>query len=364
MALLACAGCSKDDDGQQGLDDLASAKISIRVGTTSTVTKADSADPNELEGEANLNNLAVVVFDETGNTLLGSKWEEIKAVRSALLTDVPAKATKVRIVIVANIDREIISGLSTYDDFQARLVNLSSQSRTNLTMSSRVIASQSALVEGDNYLGYADLGSANIDGITSPILLTRLAARLDLRDIKTVFVGGELAGRSVRVNAVSVHNQKTASRYFSAAEWGAVEVEDYLADTDETLMENMVVSDDSPVGTTSYSHYVMENMVDEAHTQIAIRATILATDQYQAQEKVFIATINQNGLRKGYDHNFVKRNYVYRLHLSFAADSFDNIPVTPDPVPPTPPEPEVDTTSLSVSVEVVAWGEIDQDVII
>lgn len=363
LALLACAGCSKDDNEQQILENLASAKISIKVKSSASVTKAyNPSDLNELEGEANINNLAVIVFDETGNTLLGSKWEAVQEEHSAIITDVPAKATKARILIIANIDRDVVAGLSTYDDFQARLVELASQSQTSLTMSSQVIATKSALVEGDNYLGYADLGGANIDGLLSPILLTRLTARLDLMDINTDFAGSELLGRSVRIESISVYNQKNASHYFSVNDWGQVEADGHLENSAETSLTNAVINDEVSITNTPYVHYVMENLSGSAPTQISITATLLASDGYEAQTKIFRATINQNGLDKGYDHNYVKRNYVYRLHLSFGETSFDVIP-TPV-VPPTPEEPEIDTTSLSVTVEVVDWGPVIQDIVV
>lgn len=52
-------------------------------------------------------------------------------------------------------------------------------------MSSQVIVTKSALSEEDNYLGYTDLGDQNVDGISDPILLTRVAARIDLVNIST-----------------------------------------------------------------------------------------------------------------------------------------------------------------------------------
>ena len=60
------------------------------------------------------------------------------------------------------------------------MLDLSSQAQTNLTMSSQAIVTKSALTGDDNYLGYEDLGDQNIDGISDPILLTRVAARVDL----------------------------------------------------------------------------------------------------------------------------------------------------------------------------------------
>ena len=96
LAILACVSCSKEDDPV--LPD--GARLSVRVKTAGTMTKAyNPNDVNELEGEAYINNLAVVVFNEDGTEMLGSKWEALSgAEHSALIADVPTtKAAKLLI---------------------------------------------------------------------------------------------------------------------------------------------------------------------------------------------------------------------------------------------------------------------------
>lgn len=189
LAIVACVSCSKDDDPVLTLDG---ARLSVCVRASGTATKAyNPNDVNELEGEAYINNLAVVVFNEAGTELLGSKWEALSgAEHSAIIADVPTtKAVRARIVVLANVPRDLVSSISTYSDLQAQMLDLSSQSQTNLTMSSQAIVTQSALTGDDNYLGYEDLGDQNIDGISDPILLTRVAARIDLVNISNPFRG-------------------------------------------------------------------------------------------------------------------------------------------------------------------------------
>ena len=98
------------------------------------------------------------------------KWEALSgAEHTAIIADVPTtKAVRARIIVLANVPRDLLSTVSTYDEFQTRLVDLSSQSQTNLTMSSQVIVTKSTLSEEDNYLGYTDLGDQNVDGISDP----------------------------------------------------------------------------------------------------------------------------------------------------------------------------------------------------
>lgn len=376
LLALVCAGCSKDDD-DQGLAALASARLTISVRASgSQATKAyNPNDVNELQGEAYINNLSALVFSEDGSTLLGSAWQATPgAEHSALLTDIPAKVAMARIVVLANVPKELISGISSYEDLRASVANLSSQSQSNLSMSSQLISTISPLKEGDNYLGYS--GVENINGISSPILVTRLASRVDVVGISTIFAGTKLDGRSVRIDEVSVYDRKTTSRYFSTEDWGAVELGGLLSNSTPVPFNAALITDATSLSGISYSDYVMENMQDATHTKIAVKATLLANDTYAAQTKLFTAVINQNGKVKGYDHDFVKRNYVYRLRLSFNGDSFDNVekPEEPDPGPdpdPNPdpdpdpdPEPTPDPTTMSVMVEVVGWGPVNQDVVI
>ena len=60
LAILACVSCSKDEDPVLSLEG---AKLSVAVKASGTATKAyNPNDVNELEGEAYINNLAVVVL--------------------------------------------------------------------------------------------------------------------------------------------------------------------------------------------------------------------------------------------------------------------------------------------------------------
>ena len=73
LAILSGVSCSKDEDPVLPLEG---AKLSVAVKASGTATKAyNPNDDNELEGEAYINNLAVVVITESGTQLLGYKWE-------------------------------------------------------------------------------------------------------------------------------------------------------------------------------------------------------------------------------------------------------------------------------------------------
>ena len=132
----------------------------------------------------------------------------------------------------------------------------------------------------------------------------------------------------------------------------------HLGNSDATAL-NRDIANGSPINDTPYVHYVMENDGSEAPTEIQVRATLLETDTYEAETKIFTAVINRNGLDRGYNHNYVKRNYVYRLNVTFGDTSFDG-DHEKDPNIPIPPRPT--TGDLDVQVEVVNWGQVSQDV--
>lgn len=150
--------------------------------------------------------------------------------------------------------------------------------------------------------------------------MTRLAARLDVVGIKTNFTRPELLGRTVTIESITVDNQKTASRFFSHDYWGAVVTAGNLGTSPSTPME-LVVDNNTSLSEIAYRTYVMENDGSEQPTELLIKATISAKDPYQARTREFRAVINEKGL-SAYGHNFVKRNYVYKISLVFDDESF------------------------------------------
>ena len=341
--LLACLACSKNEE--PGIDPTADANLTITIKAAGGKTKAyNPNDKNELQGEANINNLAVFVFSADGSQVFGTKWAQVQTEYTATLTDVSAKSDYARIVIVGNIPQNVVNSVTSYGGLQSALVDLASQSQTNLTMSSRVIDTDKPLIAGDNYLGYTSMGDDNVNGISSPIYLTRVASRIDLVSVDTKFAGTKLKNYSVRLEQVSVVNRKTQARYFSEDEWGAVEVNGNQ-DRSPVISLNTMINDINPLTETSYVTYVMENSDTTAPTSIQLRASLINASGDVVQTKTFSSPINLNGLNLGYGHNLIKRNYVYRLSVTFGENSFEG------------------ETFLNVLVEVVDWGDVSQDVV-
>ena len=359
LSLFALASCSKDNQ-PVNVNDLKDATLDIKVKAYApgSSLKADG-DENALEGEMNINSIAVLSFTADGSQLLVDPyWTNGMSVSGgeATVLNVPTKATIAMIAILANVPADAFKGVASYGDFQTRLAQLSDQSQSSLAMSAQVITSDDRLEEGDNYIGYST--QTNINNLSSPLELTRLAARIELKSASTNFeTNDKLKGRTVRINSIYFANRKTASRYASTAYWGAVMADGNLDNSPAvTLGQNL------PLSGTPFRQYVMENTDSENPTAIVINATILANAAYQAETKNFSAVVNENGVvLKGDPHKYVKRNYIYRLNISFGPNSFEGIDID-DPIPPDPPTPS--TGDLSVSVEVVGWGPVNQEVVI
>ncbi|WP_298547623.1 fimbrial protein [uncultured Parabacteroides sp.] len=374
LALSLLAGCTKSEEAE--LFHIKNARLSIAVkiaGKTGSSTKAVDGDIHALQGETDINNLSVLIFDYAGNRT-GYKWESLESARgTATINNVETQTGQARIVIVSNVPENAFSSVRTYGEFQNQYARLATQARTNLTMSSPLISTNDALSEGDNYIGFSTM--ENVDGMNEPVYITRIAARVDLSSVEAHFAGTALAGRQVRVDAISLIEVKEASRYFSEAHWGEVEMPGNFMETIGFNNVNAYVSENSPYRPTE-SAYVMENAASEKATCLLIRATLLENDEYREETHDYIVRINENGIKNGYDHNFIKRNNVYALNVTFTEESFTNIPKAepdpdpvpdpvpdpdpdpdPDPVPPTPDEP----TKISVNVWIYEWGEVVQN---
>ena len=104
--LLCCTACSKDEESFKGKD--ADASLSIVV-----VTKGfHPNDENELAGEAKVNNLSVLVFDESGAQLIGYGWQATNSEGEASILNVPAMTMRAQIVIVSNTPENSLAGVT------------------------------------------------------------------------------------------------------------------------------------------------------------------------------------------------------------------------------------------------------------
>ena len=152
--LLCCTACSKDEESFKGKDADASLSIAVKAAGSAVTKGFHPNDENELAGEAKVNNLSVLVFDESGAQLIGYDWQATNSEGEASILNVPAMTMRAQIVIVSNTPENSLAGVTSYSDFESKLAQLADQSQSNLVMSSPVITTQAPLVKGDNYLGY------------------------------------------------------------------------------------------------------------------------------------------------------------------------------------------------------------------
>ena len=160
--LLCCTACSKDEESFKGKDADASLSIAVKAAGSAVTKGFHPNDENELAGEAKVNNLSVLVFDESGAQLIGYGWQATNSEGEASILNVPAMTMRAQIVIVSNTPESSLAGVTSYSDFESKLAQLADQSQSNLVMSSPVITTQAPLVKGDNYLGYASCGKESV----------------------------------------------------------------------------------------------------------------------------------------------------------------------------------------------------------
>lgn len=368
LGVLAVLPACSDDSGEQKEKEKEVATLSIRVATNTRTTGGLRADdPYALAGEANINNLAAFLFSAVTLETVGGSMVELSGVSDIYqMNNIPAStgADPALIVLVANAPASAMGGITNYGQLQEVLAQLGDQQQSSLSMSTQVITTEYPLDNGANYIGFG-AEQTNVNGITSPLWLTRLPARLEVTGARTNFTRAELLGRTVTVNSMYYGNVKTASYYFSADDWGVVQADGETVNSAVTGLDGVVIDNENPRTDLYYPMYVMENLNAAAPTQIVVSATLSATDEYAAETYSFTATINDTGgggVIDGIDvsHLYVKRNFVYGITMTFGDGAFDGlIPIedTPPEIPPVEPDPTV----FSVAVAVMGWGEVEQN---
>lgn len=372
--LAACflVACSKDDKNDPEPVKDGKAQVSIRTQIRGNKTTTKAIDENALQGETTINNMTAFAFNEDGSSLVGMKQVNQNAGLDIQM-EVPSDV-KLKLLIVANAPVVDLSGIGNLSSLENLLADLTSQSQSNLTFSTPLVSLGDALdSQSANYIGYAD--QTNIEGLEAPLVLTRIAARVEVSSVKTRFAGTALAGYSVRIDHVSLANVHTKSHYYSVADWGKVEADGnmvYGSDlasiagsfaTGSTPVDYLganfenVINDGNAINSVLSRAYAFENLSAGTPTLIVIKATLLGENR----TKYFTVPINKDGIQNNNaDHDYVKRNYIYRLHITFGGNSFEiDTPEPPeppvDPVDPVDPDP-----SLDVEVDVVGWGSVHQ----
>ncbi|MEG1544263.1 MAG: fimbrial protein [Tannerellaceae bacterium] len=342
--LTSLASCSKDENKTVDWQEAGDASLSVQVRTRNVgTTKAVDNDKNALPGEAKINDMAVLVFDQSGASRIGYSWKKINTLdATATIEGVEAKMVNVQIAVFANVADELLSRVTSVSDLQSLYAALATQKQDYQSMSSGLITTQGVLAE-QNYIGFG-AGYTNINNLYDPLVLTRIAARIEISSFRTKFVGTKLAGETVRIDALSLLNVKENSYCFNAEDWGVVEVPNSKYINVKEPFTPITINDESTIKRNVLG-YVYEKNNESAPTQIQIVATLLAANGHKEQTRTFTATINEK--REGHDKRLIRRNYVYDLKIAFTEKSFS---------------PESELSTLEVTVIVVPWGSVEQNV--
>ena len=213
--------CAKDEIPVLPAKGKASLSLGLQVRSQSE-SKAAGNDLNALPGENDLHNLTAYVFNSDGSELIGYKRIDNPDTDVPVITDIETSPERIMLIVLANLPEDVDAAVGSYAGLQSRLASLASQTQSSLTFSTPVIRTKQALVEGeDNLIGYT--AGENVDDISTPLFLTRIAARMEMNTIQTRFAGSPLAGMTVRIDHIALANVKSYSRFFSEEDWGAVE---------------------------------------------------------------------------------------------------------------------------------------------
>lgn len=205
MFACAFASCSSDDDPT--IDptpaEAADAYLDITVNTKTVGTKADVDTKGDYarEGESNINNLTIAVFNADNNdALIGyqrvesngfTKKGDGASATYKFNSPVKTKAVKVKVYVLANVPvNNAIATAKDLSGYEAAVSLLSDQSITSLTMSSALLVSDGALKdakvapEGNpNKMGEGASVENAVTGCTGDILLQRVAARVQMGQV-------------------------------------------------------------------------------------------------------------------------------------------------------------------------------------
>lgn len=365
--LAAFSACSNNDDmPEKGGTVSLSVKVTTNARTGKEV-QTKVPDPFALPGEQNINTLSAFVFSAATQQILGYLTTTPNTTEEAEIgldiTEAAVLTAPAMIVLVSNAPEAAMQGITTYGQLQGALAQLADQQQSSLTMSTQLITTAAPLATGNNFIGFPE--QTNVDGINTPLWLTRLPARLHVTGAATNFTREELLGRTVTINNISYTNVKTDSYFFSEADWGVVQSAGGTAASGTIEPDGVVIDNANPRTDLNYVTYVMENLETETPTSILVSATLSASAEYTAETVLFTMPINSvfrtlvstDGI--DVSHQYVKRNFIYDISMTFGDNAFEGTTTVPD-IPPPPPVVEPDPTVFSVMVEVMGWGIVNQ----
>lgn len=399
MIACAFASCSNDDvvpAPDQGGVNNDGTTLSLQI-EAPALTKAD---------DVQINSLSMLVFDINGQLeAIGKKEGEYTT------EQVTVKGGTKKVMVLANVGLpEAVKLGAAYEAVIAALnKDFNAEDATeitdNLTMSSKLYEGVEVAIEKRNMLGYSDKEIAEAGGVAvggvadakEKVKLYRNVAKIVLTSIKTKEYYGDnegiIAYKEPKLQATSVFLLQGSKKtlLYSTDEYSVTEMSDegflfgkagYVsAEGDKYTLAsyseddvyegyNFDVTDwediTGTVSTPNTTFYAYENTSEKYQTLLVVAGTFSyknANDEYVdvpdryytvaigADNAVFSETAKSMLAKRSVDDpNGVYRNLEYKVNLTVVGPGYKT------------PTGGSDPTTLEAQVEVVAYGEVTQDV--
>jgi len=241
LAALTTAGmvsCSQDDKVDPNATYDAALNVSVAP-SAETATKASTSGNDESgdAGESNIYRLTAFVFDASGATV--AVKDTSSTVNISYIQDIVVKAktqanggTNYQMFLVANLHGNDALGVANLNALKGKMTDLSTETNTSLTMTSKLLNINVVGVEGErlhqNYvlnasgtsMGNGDTGLTNYNSLTTAdyIPLTRVVSRIQLDEISISMVGSNYKGSTFRLDSVYLVNVKAKSYFYTDTE--------------------------------------------------------------------------------------------------------------------------------------------------
>ena len=398
MFACAFASCSSDDDPT--IDptpaEAADAYLDITVNTKTVGTKAnvDTEGDYAREGESNINNLTIAVFNADNNdALIGyqrvesegfTKKGEGASATYKFNSPVKTKAVRVKVYVLANVPaNNAIATAKDLSGYEAAVSLLSDQSITSLTMSSALLTSDGALKDvkiapenNPNKMGEGSNVDNAVTGCTGDILLQRVAARVQMGQVfsskytkeeKLVITGVYMF--NVRSDAKLLGtglDYRNGKQLFQASVSfdGDLKVKDESLTEDNALLKveyKKGITIDASTGVnnkqtlTNAVFYTMPNALlskdtkeNKAYTLISVKGTYTSPEGVtMTGDRWYTVLVGKEGA--GNEGGAVVRNTVYDIQTLDITGSGSDNPYTPQAA-----------AYLNAQVKVAPWSYVVQ----
>lgn len=406
MFACAFASCSSDDDpviDNGGGEEAADATLEIQIKTPSTTKTAMPSDDAEIKS------LQLVVFDKDGKVAyLGTAAGKAGANKS-VKTNV--KSGRQEVLVLANSNTEITVGMEKANILAMEKSFTTENADNGFSMNSGIFT-VSVEAGKTNYVGYSrddlagELGGAATIIDVNPVKLYRNVAKIVLKAVKISpnIDQTRYPNASLKIKSAFLLHAHTKTKIATEATWGAINIPSaylngaenltyaewvsymasyadkkiypYIIEPEQYTLENAYMYDDfdsaEEIVSGNKTFYAYENTEAEEgyRTLLVVEADFYYTPEGEGVESVASqgrfypipvgyngsdfsgVGLDFNGLRNGATLEGLLRNLEYNVELDVKGPGYTT---------PFGPKGDEDTF-LDVKVEVVAFGQVRQQV--